>query len=137
LPQLARSPSKIEAIGIVIPATNQSETISRCIASLFAANSFSGWRNSLWIVVVADACTDDTAKAAREAIGAFGQVLEICANSRQAAHHLGTATVLEHFREVPRHRLLLASADASADLPRDWVNRQIKCSHSPVGLAAI
>jgi hypothetical protein len=134
--QLARSPAKIEAIGIVIPATNQSATIGKCIASLFAANSYCGWRNSLWIVVIADACTDDTVKTARDALGAFGQVLEICARSRQAAHELGADIILDHFRDVPRHRLFLASTDASADLPPDWVNRQIKSSQSPVGLAA-
>jgi hypothetical protein len=124
--QRSRPPSKIEAIGIVIPAHNQVETIAKCIYSLFAANSYSGWHNSLWITVVADACTDDTARVARETLGAFGQVLEICAHSRQTAHQLGASVVLEHFRDVPRHALLLASTDASAELSRDWIDRQLK-----------
>ena len=130
----ARSPSKIQAVGIVILARNHSEAIAKCVSSLFAANSFSGWHNSLWIVVVADACTDDTAKAARNALGAFGQVLEICAHSRQAAHQLGANVVMEHFRHVPRHTLLLTSTDATAELPCDWIDQQLKCSESPVGL---
>lgn len=129
-----RPPSKIQAIGIVIPATNQSGTIAKCISSLFAANSYSGWHNSLWITVVADACTDDTAKVAREALGAFGQVLEICAHSPQGAHQLGASAIMEHFRDVPRHTLLLANAEASAELPRDWIDRQLKASQSPIGL---
>jgi hypothetical protein len=131
-----RPASKIQAVGVVILARNHSESIAKCIASIFAANSHSGWRNSLWIVVVADSCTDDTAKAARTALGAFGQVLEICAHSRQAAHELGTATVMEHFRQVSRHTLLLTSADASAELPRDWIDWQLQCSQSPTGLAS-
>jgi hypothetical protein len=131
-----RSPSKIQAVGIVIPASNQSDTIAKCISSLFAANNHSGWRNSLWIVVVADGCMDDTAKAAREALGAFGQVLEVCAHSRQAAHQIGASIVMEHFRDVPRHALLLTSTGASAELPRDWIDTQLKCSHSPLGLVA-
>jgi hypothetical protein len=90
----------------------------------------------LWIVVVADSCTDDTAKAARNALGAFGQVLEICAHSRQAAHQLGAAAVMEHFRELPRHTLLLTSTDAKAELPRDWIDLQLQCSQSPTGLAS-
>jgi hypothetical protein len=129
------SPSKIQAVGIVIAAHNRAGTIAKCIASLFAANSQSGWHNSLWIVVVADACTDDTAKAAREALGAFGQVLEVCAHSQQAAHQLGATAVMEHFRDAPRHTLLLTSADATAELPRDWIDTQLTCSQSPMGLS--
>jgi hypothetical protein len=129
------SPSKIQAVGIVIAAHNHAGTIAKCIASLFAANSQSGWHNSLWIVVVADACTDDTAKAAREALGAFGQVLEVCAHSEQAAHQLGAVTVMEHFRDVPRHTLLLTSTNAAAALPRDWIDAQLTCSQSPMGLS--
>ena len=130
----ARSPSNIQAVGIVILARNQAEAIVRCISGLFAANSYSGWHNSLWIVVVADACTDDTAKTARIALGAFGQVLEICARSAQAAHQLGASVVMEHFRDLPRHTLLLTSTDATAELPRDWIHMQLKCSQSPIGL---
>jgi hypothetical protein len=130
----ALSPSNIQAIGIVILARNQAAAIAKCIAGLFAANSYTGWHHSLWIVVVADACTDETAKAARSALGAFGQVLEICARSAQAAHQLGASVVMEHFRHVPRHTLLLTSADAAAELPRDWIDAQLKCSQSPVGL---
>jgi hypothetical protein len=129
-----RSPSKIQAVGIVILAHNQSEAIAKCISSLFAANSHCGWHNSLWIVVVADSCTDDTAKVARDAIGAFGQVLEICAHSRQAAHQLGASVAMGHFRDVPRHTLLLTSTDAAAKLPRDWIDTQLTCSQSPMGL---
>jgi hypothetical protein len=131
-----RSSSKIQAVGIVIPAHNHAGTIAKCISSLFAANSHSGWRNSLWIVVVADACTDDTAKAARNALGAFGQVLEVSTRSRQAAHQLGAATVMEHFRDVPRHTLLLTSTEVAADLPRDWIELQLQCSQSPIGLVS-
>jgi hypothetical protein len=129
-------PSTIQAVGIVILATNQADTIGKCIASLFAANSYSGWHNSLWIAVVAHACTDDTAKVARESLGAFGQVVQMGAHSRQAAHQLGAATIMEHFRDVPRHTLLLTSTDATAVLPRDWIDRQIQFSQSPIGLAS-
>jgi hypothetical protein len=131
-----RSPSKIQAVGIVILARNQAEAIAQCIASLFAANNYSGWRNSLWIVVVADSCTDDTAKIARETLGAFGQVLEVCPHSRHAAHQVGAATIMEHFSGVPRHTLLLTSTDATAELPRDWIDLQLRCSQAPVGLAS-
>jgi hypothetical protein len=121
-----RSLSKIQAVGIVILARNHSETIAKCVASIFAANSYSGWRNSLWIVAIADACTDDTAKEARKAIGAFGQVFELCTGSRQAAHQLGASAVMDHFQHLPRHTLLLTSTDAAAEFPRDWIELQLQ-----------
>lgn len=133
-PAEGRSPPKIQAVGIVIPTRNHAHVITACIARLFAANSYCGWRNSLWIVVVADASTDDTARIARYALGAFGQVLEVCAHSRQAAHRLGAAAAMDHFRAVPRHSLLLTSRDATADLPLDWIDQQLKSSQSLVGL---
>jgi len=128
---MPRAPSRVEAVGVVIAARNQSDLIAKCIFSIFAANSHFGWRNSLWIVVVADACTDATAKVARDALGAFGQVLEVCARSRQAAHRIGASTVMEHFCEVPRHALLLASTDAAADLRHDWIEKQLQCLRIP------
>jgi hypothetical protein len=124
--QILHAPSRIEAVGVVIPARNQADTIAKCILSIFAANSHSGWRNSLWIVVVADACTDETAKVARHAIGAFGEVLEVAARSLRAAHRIGASSVLEHFHHKPRHSLLLASADACTDVRRDWIDLKLK-----------
>lgn len=121
-----RAPSRIQAVGIVIPVRNQSDTIAQCIQNIFAAHSRSGWRNSLWIVVVADACTDATAKVARNAIGAFGEVLEVAARSLQTAHRIGASTVMDHFRHVPRHALLLTSTDAGTQLRRDWIDTQLQ-----------
>jgi hypothetical protein len=121
-----RASSRIQAVGIVIPARNQSDTIAQCIQNIFAAHSHTGWRNSLWIVVVADACTDATAKVARNAIGAFGEVLEVAAGSLQTAHRIGASTVMDHFRHVPRHALLLTSTDAGAPLRRDWIDTQLR-----------
>jgi hypothetical protein len=74
----------------------------------------------LWIVVVADACTDATAKAARGALGAFGEVLEIAARCHQTADRIGVSAVMDHYHQIPRHALLLASMDAGTNLRRDW-----------------
>jgi hypothetical protein len=113
-------PARIEAIGIVICAHNQSSAIAGCIQSIFAACNHSGWRKSLWITVVADACTDATAKAARAALGAFGEVLEIAARCPKTADRIGVSAVMEHFHPMPRDALLLAGMDAGAKLRRDW-----------------
>jgi glycosyltransferase involved in cell wall biosynthesis len=118
-PRLA---SRMEAVGVVIPARNRAATISQCILSIFAANSYSGWRNALWIVVVADACTDQTAKVARHTLGAFGEVLEVSALSLRTARRIGESSLLEHFRHQTRHGIVLASTLADAPVPRDWIN---------------
>jgi hypothetical protein len=117
-----RFTSRMEAIGVVIPARNHVATISQCILGIFAANSYSGWRNALWIVVVADACTDQTAKVARHTVGAFGEVLEVTARSLRTARRIGESTLVEHFRHQPQHALLLASTDADTHVPRDWID---------------
>jgi len=70
---------------------------------------------------VADAWTDQTAKLARDTIGAFGEVLEVTARSLRTACRIGESTVLEHFRNQSRHALLLASADADTHVPHDWI----------------
>jgi hypothetical protein len=123
-----RLPSKIQAVGIVISAQDQSDTIAKSILSIYAANSYSGWRNSLWIVVVADACKDDTARVARDVIGAFGEVLEVSAHSPQTAHRIGASSVIDHFHDIPRHALLLANVEAGTELGRDWMDTKLQCS---------
>ena len=119
---MSRFASLTTAIGVVIPAHNHVATISQCILGVFAANSYSGWRNALWIVVVADACTDQTAKVARHTLGAFGEVLEVGALSLRTARRIGESSLLEHFRHQPRHAIVLASTHADARVPRDWIN---------------
>ena len=120
------APSAIEAVGVVIPARNQADTIAQCILSIFSANSYTGWRNSLWIVVVADACRDRTVKVARDAVGAFGEILEVAVQSSGTARGIGASTVLEHFHHKPRDAILLADTDAGTCVRRDWIDIQLK-----------
>jgi glycosyltransferase involved in cell wall biosynthesis len=126
-------PPTLEAVGVVVPAHNQADTVAQCILSIFAANSRTGWRNSLWIVVVADACRDRTAKIARAAVGAFGEVLEVAVQSRGMARLIGTGAVWEHFYQKPRHAVLLADADADSCVPREWIDIQLKRQKADVG----
>jgi hypothetical protein len=128
--------SVIEAVGVVIPARNQADTIAQCVLSIFAANSYAGWRNSLWIVVVADACRDRTVKVARDAVGAFGEVLEVAVHSSGTARGIGAGTVLEHFHHKLRHAILLANTDADTCVSRDWIDIQLKRQNAGVGSIA-
>jgi glycosyltransferase involved in cell wall biosynthesis len=130
-------PSAIEAIGVVIPARDQAETIAQCILSIFAANSYIGWRTSLWIVVVADACRDKTVKVARDTIGAFGEVLEVAAQSSGTALGIGAGTALEHFHRKPRRAILLTNTEAGTCVRRDWIDIQLKRRYAEGGAIAV
>jgi Glycosyl transferase family 2 len=129
-------PSVIEAVGVVIPARNQADTIVQCIFSIFAANSYAGWRNSLWIVVVADSCRDKTVKVARDTVGAFGEVLEVAVQSSGTARGIGASAVLEHFHQKRRHAILLANTDADICVRRDWIDVQLKRQNAGAGWIA-
>jgi glycosyltransferase involved in cell wall biosynthesis len=127
------SSSEIEAVGVVMPAQNHADTIAQCILSIFSANSYAGWRHSLWIVVVADACRDRTVKVARDAVGAFGEVLQVAVQSNGTARGIGAGTVFEHFHHKPRRAILLANADANTCVSRDWIDIQLKTRKCPRG----
>jgi hypothetical protein len=129
------APSRIDAVGVVIPAQNRADTIEKCIFSIFAANHCSGWHNSLWIVVVADGCTDDTAKVARRVVGAFGEVLEVATRSLPVAFRIGACTAIEHFQQKPRHHLLLVNAPADRAVGREWLDMELQSRNSAVARA--
>jgi hypothetical protein len=143
--RLQITPATIEAVGVVIPVRNRADTLARCILSIFAANSFAGWKKAIWIVVVADACTDDSVKVARRVLGAFGEVLEIAAKSYRAARRVGASAVFDHFHRKPQNAILLANASANTCVHKDWITTQLQCrtveltdgaAESPVGTIA-
>jgi glycosyltransferase involved in cell wall biosynthesis len=120
------APATIEAVGVVIPVRNGADTIARCILSIFAANSFAGWKKAIWVVVVADACTDDSVKVARRVLGAFGEVLVIAAKSYRAARRVGASAVFDHFHRKPQNAILLANTNANAYVQKDWITIQMR-----------
>src|SRR5260221_5742840 len=94
--------------------TSSQEHLARC--QLFRLAERVG------IVFVADACTDQTAKVARQTVGAFGEVLEVTARSLRTARRIGESALLEHFRPHPQLDLLLASTHADTHMTRDWMD---------------
>jgi cellulose synthase/poly-beta-1,6-N-acetylglucosamine synthase-like glycosyltransferase len=110
------------SIGVIVPARNEEATIKRCIESIMAAAGHSGRADSLWIVVVADACSDATAQIARRELGTFGRVLACNVRSAGTARRLGVEAVLEHFHGVDAHSIWLANTDADTSVPVDWID---------------
>jgi cellulose synthase/poly-beta-1,6-N-acetylglucosamine synthase-like glycosyltransferase len=113
-------------VGVVVPAQNEADTIQRCIRSIRSAHDSLIGSDQLWIVVVADTCSDSTAALARSALGGWGEVVECEVRSAGAARQLGVAAVLRHFNNVPSSTIWLANTDADSHVPADWLQRHLQ-----------
>jgi cellulose synthase/poly-beta-1,6-N-acetylglucosamine synthase-like glycosyltransferase len=120
-------------VGVVVPAQNEAATIERCITSVLAAHDNCGVRTQLWMVVVADLCTDDTARLARRALGAHGEVVECASRSPGTARRLGVDSVLRHFSATPADRIWIANTDADTHVPPDWLQRHLEHADADAG----
>jgi cellulose synthase/poly-beta-1,6-N-acetylglucosamine synthase-like glycosyltransferase len=125
-------------IGVVVPAQNEEGTIARCIRSIREAHAALGGSARLWIVLVADACTDATAARARVALQDQGEVIECDVRCAGAARTEGAAAALSHFRDTRPDDVWLANTDADTHVPLDWLKRQIEfANEGDTGVAGI
>ncbi|MBW8482437.1 glycosyltransferase [Actinomadura parmotrematis] len=97
--------------GVVVPAHDEEDLLGACLAALAPAR--------VPVVVVADACTDGTARLAR-ALGAH--VVEIAARNVGAARAAGAAELLR------RGARWIATTDADTVVPPDWTDAQLACA---------
>jgi cellulose synthase/poly-beta-1,6-N-acetylglucosamine synthase-like glycosyltransferase len=126
------------SIGVVIPACNEEATIEACIGSVLVAGKNHLRRGALWIVVVADSCSDRTASRARHAIGSCGQVIEAHVRSAGSARRLGAEAVITHFRQIDPGSLWLANTDADTCVCPDWIDVHLRLADQGVtGVAGI
>jgi glycosyltransferase involved in cell wall biosynthesis len=108
--------------GIVVPAHNEEVLIERCLRSLLELRVV----GELWIVVVADTCTDGTVSKAKSMLGNRGEVIETKQRNAGASRSLGADRVLEYFaKRLPRHPVWLANTDADSCVPVHWIQQQI------------
>ncbi len=110
----------IRAVGVVVPAHDEEALLPACLAALQRAARLIP--TPVRLLVVADACTDQTARRAREAGAA---VIEICSRSVGAARSAGMRAVLRHMRERDPADLWLATTDADTLVPPGWLERQV------------
>jgi cellulose synthase/poly-beta-1,6-N-acetylglucosamine synthase-like glycosyltransferase len=121
------------AIAVVIPAQDEEYNIERCIDSVRqAAHALS---LPVWIVVIADDCTDQTIPRAMRALGQDGQVLECAPRSPGTARRWGCGAALRHFAGHDCTRLWLANTDADAYVPGDWLSQHLTLAMA--GAAAV
>jgi len=86
-----------ESLGVVIAARGSMRSTERCIQAIFAAHHDAGWRASLWITLLVDGCRGGTVAEARRELGAFGEVLNVRAQSSQELYRIGAGAIERHF----------------------------------------
>jgi Glycosyl transferase family 2 len=111
----------IKAAGVVIPAHNEQDLLPGCLARVRRAARHAGV--PVHLVVVADACTDQTATVAR-AHGAT--VVEAGARCVGAARRAGVSQVLRSACHVDPAALWVVTTDADTLVPRWWLSRQLR-----------
>jgi glycosyltransferase involved in cell wall biosynthesis len=110
----------IRAVGIIVPAHDEQELLPACLASLRrAARALRGVPAQ--VVVVADACRDRTAEAARRGGAA---VVTISARSAGAARAAGARELLRRTGHLDPASVWLATTDADTLVPASWLRQQ-------------
>jgi glycosyltransferase involved in cell wall biosynthesis len=114
----------IRAVGVVVPAHDEQELLPACLASLRrAAQALRGAR--VHLVVVADACSDQTARVARRGGAA---VVTTSARSVGAARAAGVREVLRRTGDMDPADVWLATTDADTVVPARWLSEQARCA---------
>ena len=113
-------PGPVEAVGVVVPAHDEETLLPACLAAL--RDAASALRLPVHVVVVADACTDQTAAMAR-ATGA--RVIGIRARRVGAARAAGMRELLRLTSGADPAAVWLATTDADTLVPPDWLRRQL------------
>lgn len=119
---------------VVIPARDEAERIARCLRLLRRAAAVAGSMTTVDIVVVADACRDDTADRARRALGALGVVHVADVGSAGAARRCGVELGLARSTH-PVERTWIANTDADTAVPIGWLRTQLV--HARAGADAV
>lgn len=115
---------RVRAVGVVVPARNEEQLLPDAVAALHvAARAARSSGVTVDLLVVADACTDGTAEAARSA---GSRVLAVEERSVGAARAAGARDVLRRLGQVPADQVWLASTDADSRVPPHWLTGQLE-----------
>ncbi len=111
-------------IGVIVPAHNEAGSIAACLRSIQAAAGCVALNGEeVLVIVVLDACTDDTERICRET----GVVVLSCdVQNVGIARALGAATALEAGARW------LAFTDADSVVAPDWISKQLALSSDVV-----
>jgi glycosyltransferase involved in cell wall biosynthesis len=112
----------IRAVGVIVPAHDEQDLLPACLAALRrSARALRG--TPVHLVVVADACRDRTAQAARHG-GA--RVVVISAQNVGAARAAGAREVLRRTAHLDPADVWLTTTDADTLVPPCWLRQQVR-----------
>jgi glucosyl-3-phosphoglycerate synthase len=120
---------------VVVPARDEAAHIGGCLDALAAQTV---GREHFSVILVADACRDDTAARAREAATRLGLRLEILAghgHGAGGARRLGMDAAAERLRAARAEDGLIACTDADSRPRPDRLERQL--AHVRAGAAVV
>jgi glycosyl transferase family 2 len=120
----------IERIGVAVPVNNEEATLSTSLEALTAAGR--AVAVPVTVVVVLDACTDDSAAVARRFSSVGVQTTSVDARSVGSARAAGMATLLG---QLGRSGTWLATTDADSVVPHNWLTNQIR--HANAGARVV
>jgi glycosyltransferase involved in cell wall biosynthesis len=110
----------IKAMAIAVPAHNEQTLLPACLRALRRAASLVSV--PVHLLVVADACTDQTAVVARTG-GAL--VTRVQVRNVGAARAAGMAALIQRTSAVRPESVWLATTDADTVVPPRWLRRQL------------
>jgi cellulose synthase/poly-beta-1,6-N-acetylglucosamine synthase-like glycosyltransferase len=111
-------------IAILIPARNEETLLPRCLASIDRARAALPEGVTADVVLVADSCTDETPRIAREMLGETGVML-CCEYGRVGEARELAATVALRRYDGELSRCWLANTDADCSVPESWLLHQL------------
>lgn len=112
--------TRIREVRIVVPARDEAERIDRCLAAIAVARAAVEARGvRTRCVVVADACSDDT--AARAATHERVEVVVSDAGRVGIARHVGVDAAGDDGHGLDPATVWIASTDADSVVPADWL----------------
>jgi glycosyltransferase involved in cell wall biosynthesis len=112
----------IRAVGVIVPAHDEQDRLPSCLAALRAAARALGG-TPVHLVVVADACRDQTAQAARDGGAAVVTIGARCVGAARAA---GVREALRWTRPLDPAEVWLATTDADTLVPASWLRHQAR-----------
>jgi glycosyltransferase involved in cell wall biosynthesis len=112
----------IRSVAVLVPAHDEQERLPSCLAAVRkAARALGG--TPVHLIVVADACRDQTAQVARDGGAA---VVTIGARSAGAARAAGAREALRRAGPLDPAEVWLATTDADTLVPTAWLWRQVR-----------
>lgn len=129
-------------LAVVVPARDEAAVLPRCLSSIDRATSRVRDAADTVVIVVADACFDDTeAVAARCLGGTRAAIVRSDRGNVGAARHAGIDAALAICGPGAADRLWIAMTDADTVVPPHWLRHQLRAAsagwHALVGGVAI